>query len=71
MYEVVLDFLPTQLQITFHFIYRSRALNSRSKLRATTGLRAALKKFLLHENISLFTVTFGEKVPTLAKSRGS
>ena len=51
--------------------YRSRVLKSRSKLRAATGLRAALENFLLHESISLFTVTFGEKVPTLAKSRGS
>ena len=41
------------------FNYRSRALRSRSKLRAATGLRAALENFLLHENI--FTVTFVEK----------
>ena len=53
------------------FTYRSRALKSRSKLRAATGLRAAIENFLLHENLSLFTETFGEKVPTLAKSRGS
>ena len=45
--------------------YRSRALKSRSKLRAALGI------FLLHRNSSLFTVTFGEKVLTLAKSRGS
>ena len=45
--------------------YRSRALKSHSKL------RAALEKILLHENISLFSVTFGEKVPALGKSRGS
>ena len=51
--------------------YRSRALKSRSKLRAAIGLRAAFGKFLLHQNSSLFTVTFGEKVLTLAKSRGS
>ena len=52
-------------------IYRSRALKSRSKLRAAIGLRATLENFLLHQNSSLFTVTFGEKVLTLAKSRGS
>ena len=49
--------------------YRSRALKSSSKLRARIGLRAALGNFLLHQNSSLFTVTFGEKVLTLAKSR--
>ena len=49
----------------------SRALKSRSKLRAVIGLRAAFGKFLLHQNSSLCTVTFGEKVLTLAKSRGS
>ena len=52
-------------------MYRSRALKSRSKLKAAIGLRAALENFLLHQNLSLFTVTFGEKVLTLAKSRGS
>ena len=51
--------------------YRSRELKSRSKLRAAIGLRTALGIFLLHQNSSLFTVTFGEKVLTLAKSRGS
>ena len=51
--------------------YHSRALKSRSKLRAALGLRAAFGIFLLHQNSSLFTVTFGEKVLTLAKSRGS
>ena len=40
-------------------------------LRAAIGLRAAFGKFLLHQNSSLCTVTFGEKVLTLAKSRGS
>ena len=40
-------------------------------LRAAIGLRAAFGNFLLHENKDLFTLTFGEKVPTLAKSRGS
>ena len=49
--------------------HRSRALKSRSKLRAAIGLRAAFGNYLLHENKHLFT--FGEKVPTLAKSRGS
>ena len=53
------------------FSYHSRALKSRSKLRAAIGLKAALFYFLLHQNSSLFTVTFGEKVLTLAKSRGS
>ena len=52
-------------------IYCSRALKSHSKLRAAIGLRDALGIFLLHKNSSLFTVTFGEKVLTLAKSRGS
>ena len=51
--------------------YRSRALKSHSKLRAAIGLRAAFGKILLHQNSSLCTVTFGEKVMTLAKSRGS
>ena len=51
--------------------YRSRALKSLSKLKAAIWLRAALEIFLLHQNLSLFTVTFGEKVLTLAKSRGS
>jgi hypothetical protein len=41
------------------------------KLKAAIGLRAALEIFLLHQNLSLFTVTFGGKVLTLAKSRGS
>ena len=50
--------------------YRRRALKSRSKLRAAIGLRAAFGKILLHQNSSLCTVTFGEKVLTLAKSRG-
>ena len=51
--------------------YRIRVLKSHSKLRAAIGLRAAFGKFLLHQNSSLFTVTFGEKVLTSAKSRGS
>ena len=51
--------------------YRSRAIKSRSKLRAAIRLRAAFGNFLLHENGGLFTVTFGDKVLTLAKSRGS
>ena len=50
-------------------MYRSRVLKSRSKLRAAIGLRASFGNFLLHQNSSLFTVTFGEKVLTLAKSR--
>ena len=44
---------------------RSCALKSHSKFKAAFG------KFLLHENISLFTETFAEKVLTLAKSHGS
>ena len=51
--------------------YRSRALKRRFKLRAAIGLRAAFGNFLLHQNLSLCTVTFGEKVLALAKSRGS
>ena len=36
--------------------YHSRALKSRSKLKAAIGLRAALENFLLHQNSSLFTL---------------
>jgi hypothetical protein len=54
-----------------HFNYCSRALKSRSKLRAAIGLKASFDDFLLHQNSSLFTVTFVEKVLALAKSRGS
>ena len=50
--------------------YRNCALKSRSKLRAAIGLRASLDIFLLHQNSSLFTVTFGEKILTLANSCG-
>ena len=50
--------------------YRSRALKSRSKSRAAIRLRAAFGNFLLYKNSSLFTMTLGEKVLTLAKSRG-
>ena len=39
-------------------------------LRAAIGLRAALGNFLLHQNSSLFAVTFEEKVLNLAKSQG-
>ena len=53
------------------YTYCSRALKSRSKLRAAIGLRAEFEKLLLHQNSSLCTVTFGEKVLTFAKSRGS
>ena len=52
-------------------MYRSRALKSRSKLKAAIGLKAAFGKFLLHQYSSLCTVTFGEKVLTLAMGRGS
>ena len=52
-------------------IYRSRALKSCSKSRAAFGLSATLGNFLLHQNSSLFAVTFEEKVPTLAKNSGS
>ena len=51
--------------------YHSCALKSRSKLKVAIGLRASFWDFLLHQNSSLFTVTFEEKVLTLAKSRGS
>ena len=54
-----------------HIIYCSCRLKSLSKLRALIGLRASFGIFLLHQNSSLFTVTFEEKVLTLAKSRGS
>ena len=52
-------------------MYRTRALKCRYKLKAAIRLKAALGNFLLHQNSSLFTVTFGGKVLTLAKSRGS
>ena len=51
--------------------YRSRALKSLSKLRAAIELRAEFEKLLLHQCSSICTVTSGEKVLTLAKSRGS
>ena len=41
------------------------------RLTVAAHLRAALENLLLHQNSSLFTVTFGEEVLTLAKSRGS
>jgi hypothetical protein len=66
--------LILKVKSTKHFLYsnyRSRALKSRSKLRAAILLRAAFVKFLLNQNSSLCTVTFREKVLTLAKSRGS
>ena len=63
--------LPIGFQYLIFLIYRSRALKSLSKLRAAIGLRAAFEKNSLHQNSSLCTVTFGEKVLTLAKSRGS
>ena len=47
--------------------YHSLALNSRSKLKTATGLRAA-HNFLLRKISTLFTVTFGDEVLTLAKS---
>ena len=67
------NFLNCNLISSYFFAskYRSRALKSRSKLRAAIRLRAAFGNFLLHKNSCLFTVTFGEKVLTLAKSRGS
>ena len=51
--------------------HRSRALKSRSKLWAAIGLGAAFGKIILHQNSSLCTLIFREKVVTLAKSRGS
>ena len=59
------------LPMLFSDTCRSRALKSRSKLRAAIRLRAAFGNFSLHKNSSLFTVTFGEKFLTLAKSYGS
>ena len=53
-------------QVEISFAYTVAA-----HLRAAIGLRASLEIFLLHQNSSLFTVTFGEKVLTLAISRGS
>ena len=53
------------------FKYRSCALKSRSRLRATIGLRATFEEFLFCQNSCLCTVNFGEKVLTLIKSRGS
>ena len=54
-----------------HLIYCMHSLKSHSELKAAIGLRAALVNFLSYQNSSLLTVTFGEKVLTLAKSRGS
>ena len=50
-------------------IQSSYAIKSPSKLRAAIRLRATLGNFLLQQNLCVFTVTFGEKVQTLAKSR--
>ena len=58
------------INLGFKGYYCSRAFKSRSKLGAAIGLRAAFGNCLLHENRGLLTVTFGDKVPTLAKSRG-
>ena len=44
-------------QVEISFAYTVAA-----HLRAAIGLRAAFGNFLLHQNSSLFTVTFGEKV---------
>ena len=49
-------------------VYRTRALKCRYKLKAAIRLKAALGNFLLHQNSSLFTVTFKEKLLALAKS---
>ena len=38
------------------------------KLRAAIELKTLFGNFLLHQNSILFTVTFGEKMLTLAKS---
>ena len=43
--------------------YHSRALKSRSKLRAAIGLKAAFEKILLHQNSSLCTVDLWRKSP--------
>ena len=56
------DFFAPLLKICI-VIYHSCA-----KLRAIIELGAALWKFLVHKSVSLFTVTFGENVLTLAKS---
>ena len=45
--------------------YLSKVNTVAAHLRAVIGLRAAFGKFLLHQNSSLCTVTFGEKVLTL------
>ena len=51
--------------VTIYIIYRSRAPNCRSKLKAALGLRDA------HANSSLFSKTFLEKVRKVVKIRGS
>ena len=55
------------VQILFEIIYCSPALKSRSVLRAAPRVL----RLLYNRNVSLCTVTFGEKVLTLAKSCGS
>ena len=49
-------------------VYRTHALKSHYKLKNAIRLKATLGNFLLHQNSSSFTVTFGEKVLTLAHS---
>ena len=51
--------------------YHSRALKSHFKFKASTGLRAAFQSFLLHKISTLFNLTFGDEVLTLAKRSGS
>ena len=53
----------------FKLHYRSRALKSHSELRAALGI-LSLHQYIL-KNLSLCTVTFGDKVPSFHKSRGS
>ena len=53
----VFQCLPVEVK---YFTYRCRALKSRSEL------RTALNTFLLHENLSLFSKTFSEKLLSFA-----
>ena len=63
-----MKFLPAVFKIIYlHTQVHTVAVH----LRAAIGLRAAFGKILLHQNSSLCTVTFGDKVLTLAKSRGT
>ena len=51
------------------FTIATNFFESSYKLRAAIWLRASFGNLLLHQNSSLFTVTFGEKVLNLGKAQ--